>query len=124
MPRDAIISLSGPSVLSLPSTFCLGDMIFVDDAFSSLGAFGHCQNQHMNKFCALLNGIFQASVDWHQHAYALLFLFTGILLQAFQVLGSLGVNVQMISQGASKVYTLSSIELCLSPSTLLLLPKI
>jgi len=38
MPRDAIISLSGPSVLSLPSAFCLGDMIFVDDAFYSLGA--------------------------------------------------------------------------------------
>lgn len=46
----------------------------------------------------------------------LLFLLAGIVLQAFQVLRSLGVTVQMISQGASKVFTLSAFELCVSPS--------
>jgi hypothetical protein len=39
-----------------------------------------------------------------------------ILLQAFQVLRTLGVTVQMISQGASKVYTLTIIELCFALS--------
>lgn len=88
------------------------------------GALGHCQNQHMNKFHALLNGTFQAWVDGQQlHEYessvlswCISLLLTGLLSQAFQVLRSLGVTVQMISQGASKVYTLSTIELYLSPS--------